>query len=208
MSTKVATYDVFLSYSLPEARTAELVELALKEAGLDVFNAARAEVGEGPQDVLWRALAESAAIVVIMPPENAPASSVVFEVGASTAWHKPIYIVHTGTGNAKLPSYLAEFPAYPVSRIDDAVQSVKQIVKHGFPPFSDDGRALLIDVYQQLAIPTDKLLQDPASLDILAREFEKRSGTRFAGERLWQELVRLRKSGNLPRRRKANPGER
>jgi len=197
MSTQVVTYDVFLSYSLPEGRTAELVERALVEAGLDVFNVAKVEPGESLQDVLWRALAESAALVAILPSQSPVASSVAVELGAFIAWHKPIYIVHSATGHVKLPSYLTEFPAYPISRVDDVVQSIKR----GPQPLSAQEREILFHVYLELGIPADRLLTDPASVEKLAREFQDRSGTPVPGERLAQELLRLRKRGSLPRLR-------
>jgi hypothetical protein len=197
MSTQVATYDVFLSYSLPDARTAELVERALEEGGLDVFNVVKVEPGEGLQDLVWRALAESAALVVVVSSQDNLASSVVVEVGAFLAWHKPIYIIHAAKGGTKLPSYLAKFQAYPISRVDDVVQSVKRDLQ----PLSDQDRAVLSDIYVTLGIPTDKLLGQAASIEELAREFESKSGRRVAGERLVQELVRMRKYANLPRLR-------
>jgi hypothetical protein len=201
MSTKVATYDVFLSYSLPEARSADLVQRALEEGGLDVFNLASAQAGENIEDLLWQALAESAALVVITPPEGAPASQVVFEVGAFTAWHKPIYVVHSGGGTVRLPSYLAEFPVFPLSRIDDVVQSIKRTIEQSFSQFSDDQRKALVETYQELGTPLDRLLADPALIERVARAFHKRCGTHYSGERLVQELLRVRKRGDLPRRR-------
>jgi len=198
MSVQTTTYDVFLSYSLTEARTAGLVERALAAAGLDVFNPAKIDPGLSIQEVLWKALAESAAFVVIVHPGRALGSNTSVELGAAMAWHKPIYIVQVGNGAAKPPAYLERFPAYPLSRIEDVVTSIKRSLK----TLSDEEREMLCEVYAEMGVSADQLLLDPASLEDLARKFNSRSNTSYAGERLIQELLRLRKSGRLPRVRK------
>ncbi len=198
MSVQTTTYDVFLSYSLTEARTAGLVERALTEAGLDVFNPARADPGLPTQEMLWKVLAESAALVVIIHPQRAPGSNTAVELGAAMAWHKPIYVVRAGNGTAKPPAYLERFPAFPLSRIEDVVTSIKRSLR----TLSDEERETLCEVYAEMGVSADQLLSDPASLEDLAQKFNSRSNTSYAGERLIQELLRLRKSGKLPRLRK------
>jgi len=195
MSTQTLTYDVFLSCSLTEAAVAELVKRALEEAGMDVFSVSRLEAGAGFQESLWRALAESSAVVAIVHPRQTLPSSIAVEVGAAMAWHKPVYVVHTESGNVRLPEYLGEFPTYPVSRIDDLVQAIAR----GSKPLSEEERSVLLSVYADMRIPTDKLLLQPAAVDDLARSFNQLCGTDISGERLVQELVRLRKRGLLPR---------
>jgi hypothetical protein len=195
MSTQTLTYDVFLSYSLTEGPIAELVECALEEAGLDVFSVTRLEAGVDWQEGLWRALAESSAVVAIVNPRQTLPSSIAVEVGAAMAWHKPVYVVHTERGNMRLPSYLGEFPTYPVSRIDDLVQAIAR----GSKPLSEEELSVLLSVYADMRMPTDKLLREPAAVDELARSFRQQCGTDISGEQLVQELVRLRKRGLLPR---------
>ena len=195
MSVKATTYDVFLSYSLTDAKSAELVERALTEAGLDVFTPDKVESGADAREVLWRALAESVALVAVVHPERAPMSNIAVELGAAMAWHKSIYVVRTENGSAKAPDYLQEFPIYPISRLDDVVHSIRNALK----PLSKKQLAALRSAYLDLGIPTDKLLRDPASIDVLARQFNRRCSAHVPGERLVLELVRLRKAGNLPR---------
>jgi hypothetical protein len=195
MSVQTTTYDVFLCYSLTEAETAELVERSLTQAGLDVFDPRNLEAGSRIDDVLWHAVAKSATLVVIVDPQVAPNANVALELGAAMAWHKPIYVVHADGGTAKLPSYLREFPAYPVSRLGDIAQSVKR----GLTTLSDEERSILSSVYTELGIPVDKLLAKPAHVDALGRAFNSRCRKGASGERLVQELLRLRKAGQLPR---------
>jgi hypothetical protein len=166
---------------------------------LDVFNPAKVESGSSVQDVVWQAMAESAALVVVISPEGVTSSNTAVELGAAMAWHKPIFVVSSGNGNVKLPAYLSGYQLYPVSRIDDVAQSIRQS-RHAL---SEQHVAVLRDVYTKLGIPTDRLLNDPASLDRLAKTFNARSNVKVAGERLAQELLRLRKAGQLPRWNKA-----
>jgi len=193
MSTQATTYDVFLSYSLSEGQIADLVARALAEAGLGVVSQETLQMGTEWRDSLWRSLAESDAIVAIIDPNRTLPSAIGVEVGAAMAWHKPVYVVHPETERVRLPAYWETCRVYPVSRIDDVVRSIKD----GLQPLSEKERSVLRSVYAELGIPTDKLLQKPASIEELARAFNKRCGSSVGGERLVQELVRLRKSGNL-----------
>lgn len=194
MSTETVTYDVFLSHSLTEASVAELIERALKKAGLDVFNLTGVKTGEEVQDQLWRALAESSAVIAIVHPRGPVASSIAVEVGAAKAWRKPVYVVHTEGGGVRLPSYLGEYPTYPIARIDDVVRAITR----GLRALSKDEQRMLCSVYSEIGIPTDQLMVEPASLEKLAREFNKRSGTNTPGEQLVRELLQLRKHRALP----------
>ncbi len=197
MSTQTWQYDVFVSYSLTEGQTADLVERALTEAGLGVVSHANVPPGADWREFLRKALAESDALVAIIDPQRTLPSVIGVEVGAALAWHKPVYVIHTTTGNVKLPSYLGNSPVYSVSRIDDAVQSIKR----GLKPLSEEEQSVLASVYVELGIPLDKLLGEPASVEQLARDFSHRCRRDVSGERLVQELARLRKRGSLPRRR-------
>lgn len=203
MSVQTTIYDVFLSYSLTEADEARLIQRALTEAGFDVFNPAEAgpEGGEAATDALWQALAESAALVVLLHPQREPSAAVLVELGAAMAWDKPVYVVQIGPGTAKPPTYLASYPLYPLSRIDDVAGAVKRSLR----TLDDEDRAVLCDVYLDLGVPTDQLLRNPSSLDRLADEFNRRANENLPGERLVQELIRLRKTGGLPRLPKKSP---
>ncbi|MBU4273280.1 MAG: toll/interleukin-1 receptor domain-containing protein [Planctomycetes bacterium] len=198
MSTQTTTtYDVFLSYPLTEAGLAAQVARTLKEVGLDVFWHDGVEAGESFQDTIWRATAESAALIVIVPTESPLTSSVAVEVGAFKAWQKPIYVIQAARGSIKLPAFLAGCPVYPLSRVDDVVESIKR----GLASLSEDDRDVLVTIYHEMGIPVDQLLVKPASIEMLAREFRTKSGKMASGERLVRELLTLRKRGNLPRRR-------
>ncbi len=194
MSTQISTYDVFLSYSLTEGQTADLVGRALTEAGLSVVSQLKAPATADEEEPLWQILAESDALVAIIDPQRTLPSAIGVEVGAAMAWHKPVYVVHTEIGNITLPSHLGSIQAYPISRIDDVVQSLKRQLK----PLPEEQQFVLRSVYAKLGIPMDKLLGEPVFIEKLARDFNQQCGTNTSGERLAQELVRLQKTDSLP----------
>jgi hypothetical protein len=184
---------------MTETDLANSVALALEQAGLDVFRLDKLATTVEPwQDTTWRALAESAALIAILPSEGPLAASVAVEVGAFKAWHKPIYVIQAASGNIRIPTNLADCPVYPLSRLDDVVASIKR----GFGSLSNDDRAVLAAIYSDLRTPADQILANPAAIDSLAEEFHARSGKMVAGERLVRELLVLRKRGDLPRLRR------
>ena len=194
MSVETTVYDVFLSYSLTEGRAAELVERALREAGLNVFNHAHMAQGRDWEDVLRFALAECAAVVVVIDPQRSPAHATTLELGAAMAWQKPIYLVLADAATAALPPYLQRLPAYSVSRVDDVVQCVRR----DMVGLSEQERSVLLAVYAEIGIPVEQLVGEPEHVDAIERRFNARRRKRVLGERLVQELVRLNKSGELP----------
>ena len=199
------TFDVFLSYSLTDAKTAGLVERALTEAGLKVFfERKELAAAEGWKDDLWEGMANCEVVVVVAPSEPVLASSQAVEVGAALAWQKPIYVVRSGDPAEEVPSYLQDMPSYPLSRLDDLIRSTRDALK---PTLSEHERAALVAAYQELGVPADRLVTDPALLDALAKKFNDRHKTHLSGERLALELLRLRKSAGLPRLAKRKVAE-
>jgi len=191
------TYDVFLSYSPTERRTADLVELALSEAGLSVFVDRKESLpGEDWQESLWEGMANSEVVVVVASSQPAMVSSQAVEVGAAMAWQKPIHVIRSGDPPGEVPSYLEDLPSYPLSRLDDLIRSTREALK---PTLSEDQRTALATVYEEFGVAADVLVADPALLNALARKFNVRCKTSFPGERLALELLRLRKSRRLPR---------
>ncbi len=147
---------------------------------------------------------ESDAIVVILDPSRPLPSNTGVEIGAAMARHKPLYVVYARTtpsyatlepNEPAIPQFMRHIPSYSIANVDDLVHSIKR----GLKSLSDEERTILASVYSDLKVPSDQLLQEPAAIDELALEFKKRSNRVIPGERLVQELIRLRKSGKLPR---------
>jgi len=194
------TFDVFLSYSPTDRKTAELVERALTEAGLRVFVGRTESVpGEDWQEDIWEAMVNSEVVIFVAPSRAAMVSSQAVEVGAAWAWQKPIHVIRTGDLAEDLPSYLEHVPTYPLSRLDDLIRSTREALR---PTLSEDQRTTLAAAYGELGVPADVLVADPALLNALAKKFNARCKTHLSGERLALELLRLRKSARLPQRTK------
>ena len=200
MKVETRLYDVFLSYALQEAKSADIVERALAGAGLSVFSPYKIEYATSIKDRIQQAIAESQSVVVVIDPRQAPSSNTAVEIGAALAWDKPVYVVDTGPGNTSLPDYLLDYPAYPISRIDDLVQSAKHDTDK---PLSEEDRFILCDIYAELGLPADQLVMTPSALNKLTEEFNSRSKTHASQSLLARELIALRKRGakhgGLPR---------
>ena len=194
MSSKPKTYDVFLSYALSDRHTAEKIARVLREAGLDVFDASGLELGADVGDAIWRALGETEAFLAILPSDGAISANNVLELGAATAWRKPIFVVSPGNGSVPIPSYLAKYEIYPTSRIIDVINAIRK----GQKPLSRRERDILSDLYVEMRTPTDQLLRRPALLEELAVKYSLRAKSPMSGERLLHEMMRLRKKGGWP----------
>jgi len=199
MSTHTAIYDVFISYSVSDRSVASEIANALTNGGLDVFWDATLLPAESVQEAVWQALAESAVVIAVFGESRSLPSTLAIELGASMAWQKQIFLVHRDTRNLVLPpTFLAAYPIYPLSRIDDLAQAVREKVQSP----NDIDPAALAESYESLGVPTDRLLREPASIINLARDYNSKTHSNLTGEQLARELLRLRKKGSLPRLRR------
>jgi len=188
------TYDVFLSYSLDLQSQAKVIANKFAHAGLAVFNLSEIGPGYNIVEETWQALAESWALVVLVEPGTVP-PSVAVEIGAASAWQKPIYILTEGEGEYHVPAYFSKYEVFKSSEIEKVIELISQALK----PLSDGDIQALAKAYVGLCIPTDRLLREPSSIERLRNILWKESGLRISGERMMQELIRLRKRGRLPK---------
>lgn len=189
------TYDVFLSYNQRDRGAAELVRQALSQVGLEAYTADTIEIGPEVVPELRRALAECGAVLFLLTGSSIRSQNVPYETGMALAWNKPIYILFDGLELSEIPDYLKEFEVRRLSEMDDVAKEIAEARE----PLSEELRDELITVYRKHGIPTDQLLRKPMQLKDLADRFQEKSGTAVPGERLVQELIRLRKQGQLPR---------
>jgi len=199
MATTTPSVAVFLSYAARDSRIAEIVRRELSESGLDVFDPNEVKLrGEDFGDMLRAQLAESDAILVITQPESVVPSSVAFEVGAASAWHKPVYVVTDEPGTLHVPSFLRSHQIFPVTRLDELARTLKNAAE----PLSDLEKSALADVYERVGVSVDQLISDPTSLHAFSKEFNDRVERPLSDARLMQQLLRLRKRGELPKMRR------
>lgn len=187
------TYDVFLSYPSDLASQAKFIVKKFADAGLIVFDFSEMKPSYNIIEEIWQALAESWAIVALIKPGIMP-PSVAVEIGAASAWQKPIYILTEGEGKFNVPLYFSKFEVFKTSEIGKVVQ----LISKSLSPLSDEERLALVKAYSKLRVPTDKLFMEPGSIERLKDE----SGVKISGERIMQELLRLRKQGKLPKVRR------
>ena len=195
MTATTPTYDVFLSHSSRDREFAADVADRLKAEGLQPFHDASVPVGQEISKAIWDALAECHAFIVIVSPESTPDAMGMVELGAATAWHKPIFVVLNGPASARLPESLQDYQAFPRNRVDEVLNQIR----HNLEPLTDDDRELLSEAYRDLNVPADRFLQSPRELQDLVKKFNSKSEKQLSGTRLLSELLRMRKQSKLPR---------
>jgi len=195
MTTRNVPYDVFLSYNpINDVGWAADVQSHLENKGLVVYNIANTGPGEDVSDSTWDAMAESAALVALISYPRSESPNLLFEVGASMTWEKPVYVLYKGERPMGLPSYIADARIMPELRIDTLVQRVVE----NAAPLAGDQHALLKKLYLSFGIPLDQLLSESASAEQLTRRFNKAAHAHLSSALLLRELLRLGKGGKLP----------
>ena len=196
MATTTPVVGVFLSYAAHDSRIAEVVRRELLDSGFGVFDPYEANLpGAQFGDMLRAELAESDAILVIAQQGSVLPSSVAFEVGAASAWHKPIYVVTDKLGTLDLPSFLQSHRVFPLTRLDELARTLRNAAE----PLTENEKSVLVDVYQSVEIPVDQLISDPSTLHSFSSEFNKRVERPQSDARIMQHLLRLRKRSALPK---------
>lgn len=204
-ATATPTFDVFVSHSSRDREFAADVADRLKAEGLQPFHDASVPSGQEISKAIWDALAECHAFIVIVSPDSAPDAMGMVELGAATAWNKPIFVLLNGPASTQVPEALADYQVYPRNRIDEVLTQIRR----NFEPIADDERQVLAETYSDLGTPADQLSQSPRDLQQLVETFKEKTNKQLSGTRLLSELLRMRKQGKLPRlsplRRRTKP---
>ena len=122
------TYDIFLSYPSDLQSQAEVVARKFTDAGLTAFDLSELGPTHNFVEETWQALAESWALVVIIKPDTMP-PSVAVEIGAASAWQKPVYILIEAEGEYHLPVYFSKYETFKYSEIDIVVELILKSLK-------------------------------------------------------------------------------
>jgi hypothetical protein len=194
MATINATYDVFIAHDRRDLSTANGVADVLRSHGLTVFvDIDEATVGGNLEDIIWQAMAESNALVVILPME-VNSSWLAFELGAAKAWNKSIYAVSVYSTHRNIPAPLRDVQVLPVARADEIATSIVSTSD----PLSEEYILQLGAAYTAVGVTTDQLLLQPQQLAELVKRFNKTAGCKMSGEQVMRHILRLRKRGILP----------
>jgi len=188
---------VFLSHHHRDSERAAELSRVLCSYGLEVFTDRDANGSKSAEDALWDAMAESQALVAVIP-EGEPSPTMLVELGAARAWNKPSYGIVFDPASTRLPPPLHGLTVYPRSRIDEVAQEIKRSSEL----LSDAETASLIDEYHRIGMSVDQLVLQPAKLARLTRQFKVRTKRQIAGEQLVHILLRMRKARALPGMRK------
>ena len=195
--TATKTCDVFISHTATDQAVATEIAHALEAVGLETFYVGGTEPLSDISEAIWEALAESRAVIAIISPDVRTQAMGMVEIGAASAWNKPVFLLINGPSSTKLPAPLSRYPVYPVGRLEEVVRAIRT----GFEPLTEDERRLLANLYRDFSTPTDKLSQSAKALGELTTLFNRRTERQYSGERLLSELLRMRKRGQLPRLR-------
>lgn len=194
-ATATPTFDVFVSHSSRDREFAADVADRLKAEGLQPFHDASVPIGQEISKAIWDALAECHAFIVIVSPDSVPDAMGMIELGAATAWNKPIFVLLNGPASTRVPDALGTYQVYPRNRIDEVLNQIRR----NFESITDDERQVLVESYSDLGVPADRLSQSPRELQQLVEKFNEKTGMHLSGTRLLSELLRLRKQAKLPR---------
>lgn len=193
MSNRSRLCDVFIANSPSDAPMAARIADAFRASGLQALTSEELPPVPDVADALWEALAESRALIVVLP-ASGPTDAMWFEIGAVRAWSKPVFAVPADQSIHRNPA-LSEVRFYSLSRLDELIYAVRALD----PGLSTEDASKLVEVYEEIAEPVDRLMIDPALRGRLIRRFADRAGRTVPEERLLSELLRLRKQGKLRR---------
>jgi hypothetical protein len=187
--------DVFIANSPSDAALATEIADACRASGLEAITNVELPPGLDTSDALWEALAESRALIVVLP-HSGPTDSMWIEIGAVRAWNKPIFGVLTDP-SIHPPPALSDIIFYTPSRVDELVGAVKSLNRG----LSEADSSTLTEVYEEIGASVDQLILDPGLRQRLVRRFTTRARKAVTEERLLSELLRMRKQGRLKRSR-------
>jgi hypothetical protein len=188
--------DVFISCAAADTDRAAEVARAFVGSGLNAVTMNDLSVGQNLSDLLWDALAECRAMIVIFSSAT-PNPTMTFEIGAAKAWNKPIFALVTNPAIAPLPAGFSDLRLYPIERVDDVVRAVKETALE----LTEQDRTALADAYSDIGVSVDRLATETGQLGRLVKRFNSKSRKTVSGDQLLSELLRMRKQGLLAKGR-------
>lgn len=61
------------------------------------------------------------------------------ELGAATAWNKPIFVLLNGPASTRLPEALQSYQVFPPNRLDEVLTQIRRSLE----PITDEERQVL-----------------------------------------------------------------
>jgi len=190
--------SVFLSYSSRDQELVDDLRRSLADAGFMVVRPQELPSGSEFERAIREMMRQSDAFVLVASDDALGSPWTAFELGAAMAWEKPIFVVSADDGD-RLPAYLT---GHQIVKKSDVARLVG-FLKREAAPLTAEERGVLLSAYVELGVPSDELAVDPGAASKLVEEFNQRSRNSSRPDRLLRELLRLRKSGGLPKLRRS-----
>lgn len=197
MKKQTPVYDVFLSHSLQDKGLAAFVQETLSSEGLNVFELSEVPPGSPITNSIREGLVDSSAVILLITPSSDRSGNLAFEAGMAMGWSKSVFVLYDGRQLSDIPEFLRQFQIFPV----DKVRDVAKLILDSKQQLKPDHAILLSRIYEDTGITTDRLLLEPAVLMDMSDQFYAKSHLRLSGSRIAQELIRMRKTGRLPKLR-------
>lgn len=196
--SKRTSFDVFLAHDPVDNALARAVIDRLSEEGLSVFSMYLSEPTplEPLGESVRRELRDSFSFVVLLTPTFLKSDYLPFQMGAAAASGSPVFVLASGIAHAAVPEYLR---LYPFGDLWDGLPAIVEQIRRHSRPLDEADYTALLSSYQHVGLPVDQLLTDPAARDAVVDRFREEAGRRIPQGKLLRELMRLRKSGKLPR---------
>jgi hypothetical protein len=204
MSVAAQPFDVLLIYAASDRNVAHRVQQELNRAGFRVLDPNENGVLDAKfDDQLRKAVEDADAVVAVASPNVQNSPYFFFEIGAATAWEKPIFVVRSEVSQRELPVSLQRFPSQPLSKIKEVVRALEECRES--PTWNDERRAILVQLYAELGVPVDQLAMRYSLLSQLTRKFKQRAKINATPEDVMQQLMSQRKKSRLPRISSSRP---
>lgn len=186
-------YDVFISHSSADSILVRRLETRLNEVNLVTYRHWRSSSDPSVQESMRSALGESRVLVVVLSPRTRRSSMVAVEVGAAMAWQKHIFVLMNNLSQEDVPAFLATYPIYTSNQIRELAEKIKRSAE----PLDDVKKTVLLNLYGKYNVPSDQLARKVSVLEDLTIDFNHKTSSVYSPERVLQELIRMRKLGEL-----------
>lgn len=142
---------------------------------------------------LWAALAKSDAVVFVLDDSDLTSEGYV-ELGAAWAREIPTLALSV-VAQPRVPVMLSRQPCFHEGALAELVREIHKSTE----PMSPAEIEAMSKLYSRHGVPVDKLITVPGMASKFASELKKITGRSVLEQRVLTQLLRLRKSGKLPR---------
>jgi hypothetical protein len=196
MSTVTRPFDIFIVHAQSDAASVLDIAQKLSDSGFNILDDEWVEPGRPFGEGIRDAINNADAIVVLSTPASLKSDYVFIEIGAATAWDKPIFVVRSGVSVNELPVSLSPYWNCPISEMDQLTATLSSRLHEESIRLNDEEQAVLAKVYADFRLPVDELEYD--QLEKIADRVSRRTGKQISAEMAMQGLIRMKKQAVQP----------